>query len=191
VDPRTAYPLSMAIRTRLLLSMLLIVGVYTLLAVVVVHYTVRASAFDTVEAVLAARIQVVVEALDDASAEMERVTANAAHAEELAPLLMRERGAEQPAQETLDWIAQHTRADAVFLLDVYGGIALQAGDPEAIPDALVVHPAVQGALERGIGSGWLALDGQPLLVAMAPVSRGYERAGLLLAVDTGDAEMLE
>jgi len=187
---RSAYPLGVAIRTRILLCMLLIVGTYTLAGVVVVHYSVRAYALRSTETLLLDRIVITAEQLDANLDDLGSVTRGAARAEYLAPFLQGESDTVEMAGEALAWIGKHTRADALFLLDPDGNIALQSGDAMRVPGDVVQHPTIRGALERGVGAWWLPLEGHPYLAALAPVNDGDERVGLLLAVVAFEIEEL-
>lgn len=162
--------------------MLLIVCVFTLAGVVVVHYSVRAYALRCTETLLLDRIVITAEQLDTKQYELGSMTRSAARAGYLAPFLQGEGDSVEMAGEGLVWIGRHTRADALFLLDTDGNIALQSGDAMRVPGDVVQHPTIRGALERGVGAWWLPLEGHPYLAALAPVNDGDERVGLLLAV---------
>ncbi len=185
------YPLLVAIRTRIVLCMLLLVGAYTLFGVITVQHTARRYAMKTTERVLLDRVGVVEDEIDGALDQLAAATRRAANAEELAPFLRGRRGSVEPAGEALAWIHQHTRATTLMLLDPTGAIQLQTGDTLAASGRLVEHPTVQGALERGLGAWWLVLEGYPYVAAMAPVSDGDERVGLLLAIHPYELDSLE
>ena len=174
------------IRTRLILTLLLVGIPCTLASVAIVHQSMGRAARLRTEGLLAEKVASVQIHIAESQHSM-KVAAEllAAEADVVAKLRV-------PHHPSLDaWAGLRaarglSTADALVLLDPRGGTVLCEGPPP-LCDVLANDDTTQQTLIRGTGAWWTVTDRTAVAVTMRPVTHEDRRVGLVVAAHVLDS----
>jgi serine phosphatase RsbU (regulator of sigma subunit) len=171
---------AVSIRTRLMLTALIVCGSCSAAGVLLVHQTLSASANQRAIDAIDAKV-LLVEAMLEEEAANARTAAETLVESPTTVAMCR-----GPRRSTIDVWAELQLARTlahigeIQVLDSGGQVLERVGDPVGC-DAVLTHPLIHGDLRRGVSSRWILLDDHLTHAALAPITVDDQRLGLVLA----------
>ena len=171
---------AVSIRARLLLTTLCVAVVATLAGVLLIQKHLAATAKQRAADAVAAKVLLIEMTLAEEAGRVDRavdVLAAGPAAHDLARRAVR---SDVRLFSELQMARALAAVTVLQLLDGRGDVLLRVGDPVHC-DAVMSHPLIGSKLQRGVGSWWILAEDRPARVALAPITEGDRRLGLVLA----------
>lgn len=170
----------MSIRTRLLLTALVICVGSTAAGLLLVHQTLSASAYQRATDAIGAKVLLVEAILDEENAHVLTAATTLAENPTCVALARTSSRGSIDAWAELQQARTLTHIGEIQVLDPDGAVLARVGDPVRC-DAVLTDPRVAGDLQRGTSSRWIRLDDRLTRAVLAPITVDNQRLGLVLA----------